>query len=134
MPNPNRPEVPNRVTPRAPRPFLLLRHRDVTGVSGTGVVAEGTEWTDGTASLRWRGEYPVISFWQYGIEAIAAVHGHEGATQVRFVPLDRHPAPPAGEVTGRVAQTGDHRNVGGFCSCCGTVAPCWTMRRGPLPG
>ena len=29
------------------RLFVLLREEDVTGVSGTGIVAEGVEWQDG---------------------------------------------------------------------------------------
>jgi hypothetical protein len=131
MTNPNDPDPQS---PRAPRPFLLLRHRDVSGVSGTGVVAEGTQWTDGTASLRWRGEHPVVAFWQSGIEAIVAVHGHGGSTEVCFVPSDGRAASTLAEVAGRRRQAGDHQDVGGFCSCCGTVAPCHAMRRGTAPG
>lgn len=31
-----------------PRVFVLQRHVDVSGVSGTGEIAEGVEWSDGT--------------------------------------------------------------------------------------
>jgi hypothetical protein len=82
-------------TPPAPRAFLLVRHRDVSGVSGTGTVAEGTQWSDGSASLRWYGEYPSVAFWQSGIPAIVAVHGHDGATQIRFLPFDPPVQPPS---------------------------------------
>lgn len=42
----------------APRTFELVRYRDPSGVSGTGVVAEGCLFTDGSVALRWRGENP----------------------------------------------------------------------------
>jgi hypothetical protein len=80
--------------PPAPRVFLLVRYRDVSGVSGTGVVAEGIQWTDGSASLHWYGEHPSVTFWQSGIPAIVAVHGHGGDTRVHFLPLDYPTQPP----------------------------------------
>lgn len=64
------------------RPFLLQRDRDISGVSGTGTVADGVLWPDGTASVRWRGEHPSVVFWDRGEESIAHVHGHGGATRV----------------------------------------------------
>jgi hypothetical protein len=71
--------------PGLPRPFVLQRHVDVSGVSGTGQVAEGVQWSDGTVSLRWSGERPSITFWQGGVADLEAVHGHSGGTEVRFV-------------------------------------------------
>lgn len=66
-----------------PRPFLLVRDTDVTGVSGTGVVAEGVEFRDGTVALRWTSEWPTsVVFHERGIEAVEAVHGHNGATRI----------------------------------------------------
>ena len=35
------------------RIFSLVRHEDVSGVSGTGRVADGVEFNDGTVVLRW---------------------------------------------------------------------------------
>lgn len=72
-------------TPGVPRVFVLQRHVDVSGVSGIGPVAEGVEWSDGTVSLRWKGETPSTTFWQAGISAVEAVHGHGGATEVLYV-------------------------------------------------
>jgi hypothetical protein len=92
MPNPIEPADPQPSTqpptrlPGAPRAFLLVRHRDPSGVSGTGVVAEGTEWSDGSACVRWPGEHASMTFWETGVAAIEAVHGHNGATEVLFVP------------------------------------------------
>jgi hypothetical protein len=61
--------------------FELYRHRDISGVSGTGTVAWGVQWPDGTASLRWTGPYPAFANWP-DIESMLAVHGHEGATEL----------------------------------------------------
>ncbi|WP_238152929.1 hypothetical protein [Kribbella speibonae] len=68
-----------------PRRFELVRHRDVSGVSGTGVVAEGVEWSDGTVALRWGGHYPTTTVWQDGIRALLSVHGHNGATTIHWL-------------------------------------------------
>jgi hypothetical protein len=68
-----------------PRPFVLVRHRDPSGVSGTGVVAEGVAWSDGSASLRWRAPFPSVVFWPDGVPMIVSVHGHDGATRVQYL-------------------------------------------------
>ena len=70
---------------RRPRCFQLVRHTDVSGVSGTGVVAEGVEWSDGTVTLRWGGRFPTTTVWQDGVDAIVAVHGHDGASTIRWL-------------------------------------------------
>src|SRR5690349_13431533 len=65
--------------------FELVRHKDVSGVSGTGVVAEGVQFSDGACALRWvcgkwhtDGNYP-------SIEAVIELHGHGANTEVRYV-------------------------------------------------
>lgn len=68
-----------------PRRFYLLRHVDVTGASGTGVVAHGVMWPDGTASVRWSGERKSVVFWDGSFEDAEAVHGHGGATRLVFI-------------------------------------------------
>lgn len=67
--------------PSLPRRFHLQRHHDVSGVSGTGTVALGVLWPDGTASVRWLGDRPSIVFWDSMADA-EAVHGHGGATEI----------------------------------------------------
>ncbi len=67
------------------RPFALARDVDHSGPSGTGIVADGVRWPDGTVSIRWRGTRPSIVFWESMDDAVA-VHGHEGST--RFVWAD----------------------------------------------
>jgi hypothetical protein len=65
------------------RSFVLQRHEDATGVSGTGIVAEGVEFSDGLVALHWLGEWPTsVVFHERGIEAVQAVHGHGGKTQI----------------------------------------------------
>lgn len=64
-----------------PRCFHLVRDEDVTGVSGTGVVAEGVLWTDDTVTLRWFGEHSSIAVWRTLADA-EVIHGHNGATRV----------------------------------------------------
>lgn len=67
------------------RRFHLLRHHDVTGVSGEGIVADGILWPDGTASVRWRGEHPSIVFWDRGQLSVDHVHGHGGFTEIVWI-------------------------------------------------
>lgn len=61
--------------------FHLERDVDVTGASGTGHVADGVVWPDGTVSVRWRGERKSTVNWDR-LEDAVAVHGHGGATRI----------------------------------------------------
>ncbi len=63
------------------RRFHLLRIRDVSGVSGTGIVANGVEWPDGTVTVRWRGVRPSTVNWN-SMGDVKAIHGHGGATVI----------------------------------------------------
>lgn len=64
------------------RTFHLQRDEDVSGKSGTGVVAEGIEFSDGVVALHWQGEWPSSVVFYEGIEAVEHLHGHEGRTHV----------------------------------------------------
>lgn len=77
----------------APRLFELVRKVDVTGKSGTGVVAHGAQWPDGTVSLRWGGATPSFSNWD-NLDLVVAVHGHGGLTYVRWMHFPLIPARP----------------------------------------
>lgn len=69
-----------------PRAFVLVRHEDETGVSGTGVVAWGVEFPDGVVALRWKSAWPTsVVFHDKGMEAVEAVHGHGGKTEIVWV-------------------------------------------------
>ena len=74
------------------RRFRLIRHHDVSGVSGTGPVAEGVQFTDGAVALRWYGDYPTTTVWD-AIESVIAIHGHQGATEVEWLDPDPGPDP-----------------------------------------
>lgn len=71
--------------------FVLQRDADVSGVSGTGIVAHGVVFPDGTCVLRWLGDYRSTVVWRTLDEAMA-VHGHDGATRPVF--LDGISSPP----------------------------------------
>lgn len=68
------------------RAFRLIRDVDISGVSGTGAVAEGIEFSDGTVAMRWLSDWPTsVVFHTRGIESVKQVHGHNGATRIEFV-------------------------------------------------
>lgn len=68
------------------RRFVLERTEDVSGVSGTGTVAEGVEFSDGKVALRWvtNHEHQSTVIWD-SILSVDVIHGHDGRTQVRWV-------------------------------------------------
>lgn len=59
--------------------FTLHRHSDPSGVSGTGIVADGVEFEDRTVALRWHGKHPATAVWS-SVEDMLAIHGHQGQT------------------------------------------------------
>ena len=61
--------------------FELDREEDPSGVSGTGVVAKGTIFDDGSVAVRWPGSTTV---WD-SVEDMMNVHGHEGRTKLRVI-------------------------------------------------
>jgi hypothetical protein len=66
------------------RRFVLNRLEDDTGVSGTGFIAEGVEFGDGTAALRWRTEHTSTAIYS-SMTDLVAIHGHGGKTVVVWV-------------------------------------------------
>ncbi|MFD5678575.1 hypothetical protein [Streptomyces sp. NPDC127040] len=70
-----------------PRRFYLQRNTDISGVSGTGRVADGILWTDGSADVRWRGDRPSAVHWDRFEDAVA-VHGHGGATTIVWLDFE----------------------------------------------
>ncbi|MFB7899965.1 hypothetical protein ACFC1B_26980 [Streptomyces xiamenensis] len=79
--------MPDAAPEQFPRPFLLRRTTDHTGVSGIGTVATGAQFPDGTVVLRWRGPHASTVIWG-SLDDALAVHGHDGAT----VPVFADPA------------------------------------------
>lgn len=68
------------------RRFDLIRHHDVSGVSGEGKVAEGVQFESGKVALRWcvEGVPSSVAVWD-SIVHIIDVHGHNGLTEVRWI-------------------------------------------------
>jgi hypothetical protein len=64
-----------------PRRFHLQRDTDITGVSGTGRVANGVLWPDGSVSIRWTGDRPSTVHWD-DLAHAQHVHGHGGHTRI----------------------------------------------------
>lgn len=76
--------------------FHLVRDRDTSGISGTGIVAEGIAFTDGTVVVRWvtneatpPGVSPTTVVHE-GIESVLALHGHGGTTWVQWMDSESH--------------------------------------------
>ena len=69
------------------RRFVLERTTDVSGVSGTGIVVEGIEFTDKTVAIRWTTEYRSTTIWS-SIYEMMKVHGHDGATTLIWIDKD----------------------------------------------
>jgi hypothetical protein len=61
--------------------FYLVRHVDVNGLSGTGVVAEGIIFDSKMCAMTWLTEYPTVTVFP-NITVVKKLHGHEGATEV----------------------------------------------------
>lgn len=77
------------------RTFQLVRHADASGISGTGVVAEGIEWSDGSVALRWLsknrsdGVRPTTVVHE-SLDSVIALHCHGGSSVVEWI------VPPVG--------------------------------------
>lgn len=65
------------------RDFILYRVTDVSGLSGTGVVAEGVEFSDGVCVCRWTTDTPTTTMFN-SIADVETIHGHDGATKIIF--------------------------------------------------
>lgn len=65
------------------RRFMMLRRVDETGVSGTGHIADGVVFDDGTTVVRWRTATPGLTSFAT-LDHAKAVHGHDGKTTFEF--------------------------------------------------
>ena len=72
------------------RPFQLRRLEDVSGVSGSGVVAEGVDFGDYTV-LYWKPEMTRLGVAGLGIyrstDELIQIHGHGGQTVLEWLDL-----------------------------------------------
>lgn len=72
------------------RRFYGLRHEDASGVSGLGIVFEGVTWSDGKCAIRFISPTGSTNIFD-SIEAVKAVHGHAGMTDIVFMDPDPNP-------------------------------------------
>lgn len=78
------------------RAFLVVREEDVSGVSGTGIVAEAVEFDNGKVAVAWlssRGPHVSSIAIYESLGDAEAVHGHGGRTY--FKPLSVEPHDPS---------------------------------------
>lgn len=67
-----------------PKRFYLWRNEDVSGVSGTGLVAWGVMWPDGTVALRWESEFATTAIAD-SIFDVNRIYGHGGKTVIEWI-------------------------------------------------
>ena len=63
------------------RTFVVVRKEDVSGVSGTGIIAEGALFSNGKVVVNWISMHKILEV----VDSVAewqAVHGHEGKTVI----------------------------------------------------
>jgi len=60
--------------------YKLMRGKDISGVSGTGLVAWATEYPNGLTTVCWNGIIKSVVVYNTLEEAIQ-IHGHNGATE-----------------------------------------------------
>ena len=63
--------------------FKLERTEDASGVSGTGIVAEGVIFRNGKCVLNWLTNLSSITIYD-NIEILEKIHGHEGRTKIKY--------------------------------------------------
>lgn len=63
------------------RNFWLKRIEDESGVSGVGVVAEGTQFDNGKCVLAWVTQFQSVAVYD-SAEELENIHGHNGKTLV----------------------------------------------------
>jgi len=68
---------------RQARRLHLLRTEDVSGVSGTGIVAFGVQFPDGTIVLNWDTKVSSITIYK-SLSDLQQIVGHGGRTKVIY--------------------------------------------------
>ena len=66
------------------RRFRLYREIDVSGVSGTGIVAEGIQFSSGLLALSFISDKPSVEI-HTSIDNLEKIHGHKGKTSLQWI-------------------------------------------------
>lgn len=70
----------------------ILRHEDESGVSGTGIVAEWIEYSDGEVVVHWLSHTPSTNHYR-NFKQVDYIHGHGGKTEMVVVWEEPKPDP-----------------------------------------
>jgi hypothetical protein len=107
--------ISRHLQPGSLQTFFLYRWEDVSGVSGTGVVAEGVRFGNGKCAVTWRGPVKSVTIYD-SVEDLVRIHLHGGKTGLFWLgsPLDpdlvtRRQRPPdqAAYLFGYISSAGD---------------------------
>lgn len=66
------------------RTFHLMRTEDESGISGTGIVAEGVEFSSGKVCIAWVSGVVKSETIYDSIQEVEKIHGHGGKTELVF--------------------------------------------------
>lgn len=66
------------------RRFYLVHKEDVSGISGTGIVAEGCHFSTGKVTLSWVTQFRSVVVYD-SMDDVHAIHGHGGKTVVEYL-------------------------------------------------
>lgn len=69
------------------RRFHFTRTEDVSGVSGTGIVGEGCELTNGKIVFSWLSNLGSVAVYD-NVKTFLTVHGHEGKGRIEWIDPD----------------------------------------------
>jgi len=62
----------------------MNRSKDESGISGTGIVAEGLQFSSKKCVITWLSDTPSIEIYD-SIEELNRIHGHQGETQITWI-------------------------------------------------
>jgi hypothetical protein len=65
------------------RLFYLRRIEDESGISGTGVVAEGVEFSNGQCVMHWLTQFSSVAVYPT-LKELVNIHSHGGKTKVEY--------------------------------------------------
>jgi len=66
------------------RRFYVTRSEDLSGISGTGRVAEGIEFTNGKCVITWLTPTSSVAVYD-NVKCLLLIHGHEDRTKVEYI-------------------------------------------------
>lgn len=104
--------------------YEVRRDTDHSGVSGTGLVAEVAEFSDGHAAIHWLSRRPTTTPHPDGMISIRETHGHAGAT--RIVPVTSPTDRLARIAHAHAKNQAPGGMTSGDCDECGQPWPCPT--------